>query len=175
MNYDLNIDPYSLLGVPKHILVEKAKAKYVYDLRKSREMCEASLSEFIKQAWHVIEPAQPYVHNWHIDFIARHLEAITNGEINRLLINVPPGAMKSLLVNVFWPSWEWIHDPGTRYICTAHSQNLALRDSIKMRRLITSPWYQDRWGNIVKLTDDQAAQSLKILKLALENPSLSNR
>lgn len=155
----IQIDPYSLVGVPKHILIEKAKAKHIYDLRKSKEACEESLTEFIKQAWHVVEPAQDYVHNWHIDFIAHHLEAVTNGEINRLLINVPPGAMKSLLVNVFWPSWEWFHDPGTRYICTAHSQNLALRDSIKMRRLVTSPWYQERWGDVVKLTADQAAKS----------------
>jgi hypothetical protein len=36
-----------------------------------------------------------------------HLEAVTFGDINRLLINVPPGFMKSLLVNVFWPAWEW--------------------------------------------------------------------
>ena len=60
--------------------------------------CELSLSAFIKRAWHIIEPAQPYVHGWHIDFLCAHLEAITegkvldNGEIyNRLLINIPPG------------------------------------------------------------------------------------
>ena len=60
--------------------------------------CELSLSAFIKRAWHIIEPAQLYVHGWHIDFLCAHLEAITegkvldNGEIyNRLLINIPPG------------------------------------------------------------------------------------
>ena len=31
------------------------------------------------------------MHGWHIDAIAEHLEAVTAGEINRLLINVPPG------------------------------------------------------------------------------------
>lgn len=156
---DLQIDPYSLLHLPKHVLVAKAQAKAVYDLRKSREACEESLSEFIRQSWHIVEPAQPYVHNWHIDFISYHLEAITNGEINRLLINIPPGMMKSLLVNVFWPAWEWTKNPGYRFICTAHSQNLAVRDSTKMRRLIASDWYQQRWGNIVKLTGDQNAKT----------------
>ena len=64
-----------------------------------RADCEESLAEFIRQAWHVIEPGQPYVHGWHIDFICEHLEAITNGEeidgqpYNRLLINIPPGTM----------------------------------------------------------------------------------
>ena len=64
----------------------------------SRDECEASLVEFIKQSWHVVEPGADYIHNWHIDMIADHLTAITDGvefddgsKYNRLLINVPPG------------------------------------------------------------------------------------
>ena len=62
---------------------------------------------FIQRAWPVVEPSTRYVHGWHIDAIAAHLEAVTSGEINRLLINVPPGTMKSLAVGVLWPAWEW--------------------------------------------------------------------
>ena len=139
------------------------------DVRKSlfeldKRDCEESLVEFIKQAWHVIEPGQPYLHNWHIDIIAEHLTAITDEVMvtdeqyyNRLLINVPPGAMKSLLVSVLWPSWEWgpRNMPHLRYVCASHSMGLAIRDSVKMRRLVTSEWYQERWGDRVKLTGDQ--------------------
>ena len=131
----------------------------------SKSECEESLSEFIRQAWHVIEPAEPYVHGWHIDFIAEHLEAITRGEAlddgtlyNRLLVNVPPGTMKSRIVNVFWPSWEWgpCNMPHLRYVCAAHKvENLSARDSRRMRQLITSDWYQNRWGNRVSLAKDQ--------------------
>ena len=62
--------------------------------------CEENFVDFIKQAWHVVEPGQEYVHNWHINMIAAHLTAITDEMMiddekyyNRLLINVPPGAM----------------------------------------------------------------------------------
>jgi predicted phage terminase large subunit-like protein len=97
-----------------------------------------------------------------------HLEAITRGEMvdderyyNRLLINVPPGAMKSLIVNVFWPAWEWgpRRMPSMRYVCASHSMDLAIRDSTKMRRLIQSEWYQERWGDVVTLTGDQNAKT----------------
>ena len=133
-------------------------------LEISKADCEESLSEFIRQAWHVIEPGQEYVHNWHVDFICEHLEAITDGETledgspyNRLLINVPPGTSKSTVVNIFWPAWEWgpCNMPHMRYICAAHQQGLAIRDSTKMRRLVTSDWYQARWGDRVTLTGDQ--------------------
>jgi predicted phage terminase large subunit-like protein len=126
--------------------------------------CAESLVEFIKQAWHVVEPGQPYVHNWHIDFLAYHLEAITDGVVidsglyNRLLATVPPGTLKSLLFNVFWPSWEWgpRNMPHLRYICAAHKvENLSARDSRRMRTLITSDWYQERWGDRVSLAKDQ--------------------
>jgi predicted phage terminase large subunit-like protein len=135
----------------------------LFDIEKVQ--CERSLAEFIKQAWHVIEPMEPYVHGWHVDFICAHLEAISDelqlkpGEYyNRLLANVPPGTMKSLLMNVFWPSWEWgpKNKPHMRYVCAAHKvENLSARDSRRMRQLITSDWYQSRWGDRVKLSKDQ--------------------
>ena len=155
----IDVSPEELSRLTRHELIERAQARELYNLRLSKEECEESLAEFIRQAWHIVEPANPYIHNWHIDFITHHLEAVTAGEINRLLINVPPGAMKSLLVNVFWPSWEWAKSPGTRFLCTSHSQNLAIRDSTKMRRLITSEWYRARWGEIVEMTGDTNAKT----------------
>lgn len=125
----------------------------IFNLEK--KLCERSLIEFVKQAWHVIEPGQPYVHGWHLDVVAAHLEAVSDGDINRLLINIPPGTMKSLIVSVFWPAWEW--GPRDmqylRVIGASHEEGLAIRDSLRMRRLITSEWYQQRWP--VELAGDQ--------------------
>ena len=86
-------------------------------------------------------------HGWHIDAIAEHLEAVTDGEIIRLLINVPPGTMKSLAVGVLWPAWEWgpRGSAALRYIGAAHAQDLAMRDNMRMRRLVKSDWYQGLW------------------------------
>jgi predicted phage terminase large subunit-like protein len=149
-----------LIDLPKSI----DKAGYLRALDK--RLCEESLAEFVKRSWHAVEPLQPYKHGWHIDFICEHLEAITAGEIvdgepyNRLLINVPPGTMKSLLVNVFWPAWEWgpKNMPGLRYVCASHSLALAIRDSMRMRRLIASDWYVRHWGDRVIIRDDQNAK-----------------
>lgn len=133
-----------------------------------KRKCEMSLAEFVKRAWHVIEPGQSYIHGWHIDFICAHLEAITDGVLNddgtfynRLLVNVPPGTMKSLLIGVFWPAWEWgpRGKPHMRYVCASHSLDLAIRDSLRMRRLVTSEWYQGHWGDVVKITGDQNAKA----------------
>lgn len=132
-----------------------------YVLAADREACFRSLAFFIKRAWRVIEPEAPYVHGWHIDAICEHLEAVTAGQIRRLYIAVPPGTMKSLTVGCFWPAWEWGPRKlaSYRYLGTSHSASLAIRDNVRMRRLIQSQWYQERWGDIVKLSGDQNAKT----------------
>jgi predicted phage terminase large subunit-like protein len=119
------------------------------------ELASRSLREFVKQAWVIVEPSTPFVPGWHIDAIIDHLEAVTKGQIRNLLINVPPRHMKSLLVSVFWPSWEWIRFPERRWLYSSYGAQLTIRDSVKCRRLIESSWYQQRWGDRYSLTSDQ--------------------
>lgn len=124
------------------------------DRRASR-----SLAGFAKLAWNVLEPSTPLKWGWALDAICDHLEAVTNGKIRRLLMNVPPGSMKSLLTGVIWPAWEWGPRglPQMRFLGTAHKQDLAVRDSMKCRRLIQSEWFQSRWP--ITLTGDQNAKT----------------
>jgi len=122
---------------------------------KATVAAEKSLSEFVRQAWHILEPATDYIHGWHVEVICEHLEAVTRGEIKNLIINVPPGMMKSLLVSVMWPTWDWIKNPHRRYLTASYAQPLATRDAVKSRTIIQSQWYQERWGDKFQLTHGQ--------------------
>jgi len=104
-----------------------------------------------------VDPAD-YIHNWHIDAICDHLEAITNQEILRLLITIPPRHMKSISVSVAWPAWSWIKRPEIQFLFSSYAGSLSIRDSVKCRRLIQSPLYQARWGQNFSLTSDQNAK-----------------
>ena len=112
-----------------------------------------SLHGFIRAAWHVVEPGTTFVDGWHIAALCMHLEAVTRGEINRLLINVPPGSSKSLIVSVLWPAWEWgpAGKPHLKYLTTSFNEQPIKRDTRKTRDLILSDWYQALWPD-VKLT-----------------------
>lgn len=112
----------------------------------------------MREAWHVLEPSTPFVDGWHIKVICEHLEAVTHGKIHRLVINIPPRHAKSLIVAVFWPCWVWTQQPGTRWLFASYAQTLSIRDSLKCRRLVLSPWYQRYWGDRVKLSSDQNAK-----------------
>jgi predicted phage terminase large subunit-like protein len=114
-----------------------------------------TLREYVRAAWPVLEPATTFVPGWHIDAICDHLEAVSRGELRRLIINVPPRHMKSLLVSVLWPTWTWTQRPQVRFLTASYAQPLATRDAVKSRRLIQSPWYQQHWGSVYQLTGDQ--------------------
>ena len=143
---------------------------------------EKSLKQFIKQAWPIVESKKPLFWNWHLDAICQHLEAVTNTyiiksglngleafpgfthqadpdlpAIHYLWINIPPRCTKSLIVNVFWPVWEWGPKalPELSFLSTSYAQSLSIRDSVKRRRIIEHHWYQKFWGNRFKLTSDQ--------------------
>ncbi len=109
----------------------------------------------MRQAWATVEPTTPFVPGWHIDAIIEHLEAVSRGQIRNLLINVPPRHMKSLLVSIFWPAWEWIRWPQRRWLYSSYAASLSQRDSVACRRLIESSWYQSLWGDRFALTSDQ--------------------
>jgi predicted phage terminase large subunit-like protein len=119
------------------------------------EKARRSLYEFVRQAWPVLEPWTPFVNGIHVHAICDHLQAVSEGRIRDLIINVPPGHAKSLLTAVFWPAWVWIDRPETRWLFSSHREPLAIRDSVKCRRLIESPWYQERWGRQYQLSGDQ--------------------
>jgi len=124
-------------------------------LNVDKELCRRSLAYFVQQAWHVLHPAEPLVWGWPMQAVCDHLQAITDGKIQRLIINIPPSFAKSLLVCVFWPMWEWGPRGMTwaKYISVAHNEELSGRDSLRSRNLLQSEWFQARWP--VKLKDDQ--------------------
>jgi len=129
------------LGV---IRAERERRRAAEKWGSAAEAARKSLAEFTRQAWPIIEPATPLVWNWHLDLICTALERQIAGEeaYRQLMILVPPGTMKSILVSVTAPAWEWLDHPERRKAFFANDDDLATRDSRRMREIITTEWYQ---------------------------------
>lgn len=121
------------------------------------ESSRQSLRGYTRALWHVLEPqSRTLVDSWALGAVCEHLEAVTHGQIRRLVINVPPGMTKSMLTRVFWPTWEW-GPQGLSHVRTVgasyHGQ-LAIRDNRRARILIESERFQRLWPHI-QLAHDQ--------------------
>jgi predicted phage terminase large subunit-like protein len=120
-----------------------------------KQLLEEDLFEFTKDAWKTVEPNREFQANWHLEAVCDHLQQVTLGEIKKLVINIPPRHLKSMTVQVFWPAWAWAKKPEIKWLCVAYGRSLVIRDATKCRRVIRSDWYQDRWGSVYQLSEDQ--------------------
>lgn len=119
-------------------------------------ICQDDFYQFIVRAWKHVEQDK-YVDNWHIHAIALYMQSLYEGKIpsRNLIINVPSGHMKSLIVNVFFPAWAWTKNPGLKFLCYSYSGDLTVRDSMKCNSLIKSAWYQERFHVTIDDRNDQ--------------------
>src|SRR5439155_8616454 len=92
--------------------------------REERHSLEKSLRTFIRGAWPIVEPGNPYIDGWHIGAICEHLEAVASNQIQKLLIAMPPRCMKTLTVSVSWPAFTWTTRPEHRWIFASYSEAL---------------------------------------------------
>ena len=122
------------------------------------EIAADSLRDFIVEAWPLAE-SKPFKDNWHIAAICEHLEAVSRGELKRLIINIPPRHMKSLAVAVFWPTWEWLRRPETQFMFASYAQRLTTRDSLKCRRIVEYQGGQ-REGTLIQRVGYTGLQAL---------------
>jgi predicted phage terminase large subunit-like protein len=124
-------------------------------LNLERVELKGSLFKFLLGAWPIVEPSQPFVEVWHVRELCQLLEDIVLGREPQThwIINIPPGTLKSLLINVIFPAWVWARDPSKRFLTASYGQSLTIRDNLRVRDIVESKWFQDRFP--LKLVEDQ--------------------
>lgn len=124
------------------------------------EHAKRSLKAFVYKTWHLIEPDVELKWNWHLDVVIKELEDISfdvDPDADDVIFNIPPGTMKSLLISVFFTAWEWMRRPNLRYLCASYGSHLSIRDNVRLRMILESPWYQKHAPDL-QLTGDQNAK-----------------
>jgi len=133
--------------------------KYLNSLIKANgllyEKTASSLRSYFKHTWTILEPNLPLKYNWHYDLMAEYLMACSQGQIKRLIVNLPPRYGKSNLITVCFPTWLWIHKPELRFIFASYAQTLSTKHSVDRRTIIESDWYSQGYGHLYSLASDQ--------------------
>ena len=104
-------------------------------------ICRTDFVSFTRKAFHTLSPNSSFSMNYHIEAIAYHLELVRRGKIKRLIINVAPRSLKSLMTSVAWPAFVLGHNPGKRLIVVSYGADLAIKLTNDFRMLINAPWY----------------------------------
>lgn len=115
----------------------------------------SSLIGFTRRAWQHIRDPNEFYPNWHLDLLAAEYEDLYHGRNDRLIVNQPPGTMKSFLLNVFFPAWVWAQDPSRKFAHYSYSDALPRQQKEVFLRLITSAWYTKRFGKFRIVSDSE--------------------
>ena len=117
-------------------------------------------ASFAKRAWSILHPNRKLIWSWHYEYLCELLTLVKQGDLLRLIINVPPRSLKSTLVTILFPVWFWTSEPEHNFMVASYSMELSTEHSLTRRRLLQSPWFQGLWGGKFQLAADrnQAAQ-----------------
>lgn len=112
-----------------------------------------SFQFFTRRVFAELNPGTPYLHNWHIDLMCEYLDAVMRGEIRRLLINIPPRYMKSIVVSTAFPAWVLGHDPSRQILAASYANDLAVKLNVDTRNVLESEWYRRAYPTLQLATD----------------------
>src|SRR5712671_5124594 len=97
---------------------------------------------FAQRCFAELNPQAAFATNWHLEVIAAKLTAVREGKIRRLIINLPPRHLKSLMASIAFPAWCLGLDPTAQILCVSYAQDLADKLARDCRGIMMSPWYR---------------------------------
>src|ERR1035437_1649852 len=77
----------------------------------------------------------------YLEYLTTELSNFADGEIKRLILNLPPRSLKSMLASVCLPAWILGHNPNTKIMILACSEKLAEKIARLIRSILVSEWY----------------------------------
>ena len=113
------------------------------------ERSKESFLYFVTQMWPV------FISGAHHKIMADAFERVANGQLKRLIINMPPRHTKSEFASFLLPAWFLGKFPHKKIIQTAHTAELATGFGRKVRNLVSSEPYQKVFQT--KLSSDSKA------------------
>ncbi len=112
------------------------------DLRLLQAVLRSDFGAFVHKVFATLAPGQTFIPTWHIRAIAHQLERVCRGELKRLIINLPPRSLKSIMASVALPAYILGLDPSRRIICVSYSADLSKKHSNDFRAVLESAWYR---------------------------------
>jgi predicted phage terminase large subunit-like protein len=121
------------------------------DEAKAREACSQNYLKFVYEMW------SAFIHGKHHEVMAEAFERVANGELKRLIINMPPRHTKSEFASYLLPAWFLGRYPDKKIIQTAHTAELAVGFGRKVRNLVNSKDFKRIFPNVSLQADSKAA------------------
>jgi predicted phage terminase large subunit-like protein len=106
-------------------------------------LLRTDFKSFVIKVFNEVSANSTYSDNWHIDVICHELINTLEGKQKRLIINIPPRYMKSIICSVAFPAYVLGHNSKASIIAVSYSDELSSKLALDCKKVIESRWYQD--------------------------------
>ena len=120
-------------------------------MEETREKQQGDFMQFVKKVW------PEFIEGKHHKIYAEKLNRIANGELKRLIVNMPPRHTKSEFASHLFPAFYMGRHPKAKLIQTTHTGELAIRFGRKAKNLIESEEYASVFPHVSLAADSKAA------------------
>lgn len=117
-------------------------------------------ASFVEKCFQEVSNSE-FKSNWHIDYICQELEDMMSGKNLRLIINIPPRNLKSIICSVALPAFILGHDPKANIICVSYNDELAETLAGQCRAVMSSSWYRDLFSRAALSVDKTAVNDFQ--------------
>lgn len=97
---------------------------------------------FVELAFPVLHPGKSLIHAPYLDVLVAMMESCAAGRRPRVIVNLPPGFMKSMLISIMYVAWRLGVDPTLKFVCISYGDDLARKHSSSTRKLMQSAFYR---------------------------------
>jgi len=118
---------------------------------KQKENCQGKFMDFVHKVW------PDFIDGAHHSEMAEAFERVANGEVKRIIINMPPRHTKSEFASYLLPAWFLGKFPKKKVIQTSHTAELAVGFGRKVRNLVDSDVYKSIFPGVGLQSDSKAA------------------
>ena len=130
-----------------------------YNKETLHALLRSDFKSFVIKIFNEVSGGAQYKDNWHVDLICHELMNMLEGKNNRLIINIPPRYLKSIICSVALPAFLLGHHPDASIICVSYSNDLSSKFANDCRNVILSFWYKELFSGTSlsqskKATDD---------------------
>jgi hypothetical protein len=129
--------------------------------RVLRAAIATDLTTFVERAFRDLDPRTTLQLAPYVRYLVAALMAVKDGRERRLIINLPPRHLKSILASIAFPAWLLGRDPRLRIAVISHSQSLARDFAVKSHRLVISDWYNEVFPRTRLATDRSGAMDFE--------------
>ena len=102
-----------------------------------------SFSTFVQTCFYELNPSEKFINGMYIDLLCDQIQSMIEGENQKLIINLPPRYLKSVICSIALPAFILGHSPSTKIMCISYGEELASKLAADCRTIMETDWYKE--------------------------------